>query len=104
MFLYALQEGVLVIKFNSKSRVQIIGYFHPTFSSTDFSLTSGLNFGNAYQNLIWPDEQMKSLELKRKPSKTLTVHFACQRKCLLSCHEYIDWKLLTSQSSGQGNN
>lgn len=33
---------------------------------------------------------MKSLELKRKLSKTVTVHFVCQRKCLLSCHEHIE--------------
>lgn len=96
MFPYALREGALVIKFNSKSQVQNIGYFHPIFSSTDFSVTSGLNFGHVYQNLILNAtefdlmKQIKSFELERKPSKILTVHFACQRKCLLSCHEYIE--------------
>lgn len=69
---------------------------------------SGLNFGYISQNLILNAtefdlvKQKKSLELKTKLSKT--VCSAYQRKCLLSCHEYIELKLLTSQSSGQGNN
>lgn len=90
------KEGALVIKFKYKSKVENIGYFHHVFSSTDLGVTSGLNFGHVYQSLILNAtefdlmKQMKSLELKRKPSKTLTVHFACQRKCLLSCHEYIE--------------
>lgn len=68
-------------------------YFHPTFISPDFSVTSGLNFGCIYENLILNATEfdlVKQKPLYENEAFENTVYSACQRKCLLSCHEYIE--------------